>query len=430
MSSKVIKLDPKTAIEQGRQLEYVTGDFNPETATNAELDALAAEQESVPSREDDPFGWHVEPWRQPVLTAALLEEIQALLHRHIVVAPHYAHAIALWILFAWTHDTWETSPYLAFTSAEKESGKTSALSVVSRLVPNPLPAANISAASVFRAIEKWGPTLLIDEFDTARVGDDDGAALRGILNSGHSRGAAYVLRCVGKQHEVQNFSTWCPKVVAAIGALPDTLASRTINIRLKRRLPSEKIVRFRDNDAAARQLRRKAVRWAKDHRARLAAIVPVIPDGLGNRGADSWEPLCTVAALAGGEWPTRASKAALSMSKNGATDTSIRVRLLADIRAAFGDRDKLPTVSLINTLIEDASRPWAEWKNGKPISPRQLADMLRPFGIIPTTRREGEVTFKGYQRLDFEDAWSRYPLLEPSHGHNADELALSNNADP
>jgi hypothetical protein len=38
----------------------------------------------------------------------------------------------------------------------------------------------------------------------------------------------------------------------------------------------------------------------------------------------------------------------------------------------------------------------------------RLAQMLRPFSIHPRTIRFGEDTAKGYNRIDFEDAFERY----------------------
>ena len=91
----------------------------------------------------------------------------------------------------------------------------------------PLLSGNITPAALFRAIEAWKPTLLIDEADTfAKMNDE----LRGILNAGHTRDTAFVVRAEGDANEPRLFSTWAPKVVAAIGRLPDTIEDRAIRI--------------------------------------------------------------------------------------------------------------------------------------------------------------------------------------------------------
>ena len=53
-------------------------------------------------------------------------------------------------------------------------------------------------------------------------------------------------------------------------------------------------------------------------------------------------------------------------------------------------------------------RPWAEWRNGKPMTAAAMARMLSPFGIFSRTRRAGTDTFKGYLYSDFEEAFSSY----------------------
>jgi putative DNA primase/helicase len=77
----------------------------------------------------------------------------------------------------------------------------------------------VTAPVVFRAVEKWKPTLLIDEADTFLHDSDE---LRGVLNSGHNRRSAIIIRTVGEDHEPKQFSTWCPKVISKIGKLPPT----------------------------------------------------------------------------------------------------------------------------------------------------------------------------------------------------------------
>ena len=89
----------------------------------------------------------------------------------------------------------------------------------------------MTAAALFRAVEQFRPTLLVDEADTFLRDRDD---LRGVLNSGHLRASAVVVRTVGDEHEARLFSTWAPKAVALIGTLPDTLADRSIILSMRR----------------------------------------------------------------------------------------------------------------------------------------------------------------------------------------------------
>ena len=125
-----------------------------------------------------------EPWHDPVNGVSLLNELRCTFERFVVLPDHAAAAFALWVILTWAHDLFDISPYLAVTSPEKRCAKTLALELLGMLVRRPVPASNISPAALFRSVETYKPTLLIDEADTFARNDD---SLRGILNSGHPR---------------------------------------------------------------------------------------------------------------------------------------------------------------------------------------------------------------------------------------------------
>jgi hypothetical protein len=164
------------------------------------------------------------------------------------------------VLFTHAHDCFEISPVLAATSPAPECGKTTLLTLLGELVPSPLPASNITGPALFRAVEKWSPTVLIDEADTFLRDSDE---LRGILNSGHNKRNAWVVRTQGDDYEPRRFSTWAPKAVALIGKLPPTLSSRSLHIRLQRKLATDQVTPLL---AHLVPLHRKAARWARQHR--------------------------------------------------------------------------------------------------------------------------------------------------------------------
>jgi len=127
---------------------------------------------------------------------------------------HAATAVALWVLHAHVFAAWFVTPIVAITSPVKRCGKSNLLIVLDALIPRSLMASNVTPAVIYRAIEAFGPSLLIDEADTFLP---DNRELRGVLNSGHTRRTAYVLRCDGDSHDPRRFSTWCPKAIALIG---------------------------------------------------------------------------------------------------------------------------------------------------------------------------------------------------------------------
>jgi putative DNA primase/helicase len=359
------------------------------------------------------------PWPSPVDGAAVLDEVVATLARFVALSPGEPEAVALWIMHAHVHDAAFVSPILAALSPQKRCGKSTLLAVLKSLVPRALPAANISPAALFRAVENYRPTLLVDEADSFLK---DSEELRGILNSGHVRTSATVVRCEGDSHAVKTFSTWAPKFVALIGRLPETLEDRSIVISMRRAMRGEVPERLRLDrlDSLAPVLQRLA-RWAADHLDTLRKADPEVPDTIvSDRARDNWRPLIGIADAAGGTWPRRAREAATLL--HGTTeDESVAVVLLGDLRDLFETQsaERLASSEIAAALGKMEERPWPEWRDGKAITTRGVARLLKLFGIKPCPPwRDGDVSgIRGYRRSDFVEAWERYlpPSVEAQH---------------
>jgi hypothetical protein len=290
--------------------------------------------------------------------------------------------------------------------------------VLELVVAKPWLTGRVTPAVLARKVHAERPTLLLDETDATFAGDPEfGQVLRGLLNSGYRRGGKSSV-CVGQGANIGyvDLDTFAPKALAGLGELPDTVASRSIRIVLKRKAPNENVERFRRREAIAtgEPFRQWAADWGERFVDELANANPDLPGELPDRAADSWEPLFAIADLAGGDWSRRARAAALELSGEAVdADASIRVRLLADCQLALNGYDRLSTKDLIASLAEDEEAPWGGWHKGSPISPRSLAGLLEPFGIHSRQIRLDDVTLKGYLRESFEDAWKRYLPAHP-----------------
>jgi len=377
--------------------------------------------------------WQAEPWDEPVNGAELLTDIEKIFTRYGYLPTGASVALPLWALHAWTMDAGDISPFMVLVSPTKRCGKTTLLIILYYLTPRSELASNISPSALFRYIEDVRPTLLIDEADSF-VGDNE--ELRGILNSGHTKAAAHVIRSVeiNGEHKARRFSTWAPKAIATIRELADTLQDRAIVLTLQRkpRTAATERLRKRDNDEFA-VLRRRAARWAKDNFDKLADPDPNIPNNLNDRAADNWRPLLAIADLAGVNWPRRAREAACVLSGDGHDTSAINVDLLVDIQTAFGESDVITSADLTTALVADLERPWATWgKGAKPLTQNQLARLLKPFNIISETVHPiGKPHAKGYKRTHFEEAWAAYcpgqiPSLQPIGDFKACNRASDN----
>lgn len=352
--------------------------------------------------------------------ADVLDAIDIYLQRFVVYpSRHDRHAHVLWIVHTWLMDVWESTPRIAFLSPEPGSGKSRALEVTEPLVPRPVHAVNTSPAYLFRKVSDAAgpPTILYDEIDTVfGPKAKDNEDIRGMLNAGHRKGAT-AGRCVvrGKIVETEELPAYCAVALAGLDDLPDTIMSRSVVVRMRRRAPGESVEpwRLRINGPDAERLSRRIQRWTASLTATLAGgdFWPEMPDGIHDRDADVWEALLVVADLAGGRWPAQAREAAVALvsaSKN--RRPSIGVQLLADVRAVFdaiGD-DKLTSDQIVGALCDLDEAPWRNIRRGEPLDARGLAVRLGKYGIGSKPQRHGDVVFKGYNRAQFDDAWSRY----------------------
>jgi putative DNA primase/helicase len=352
----------------------------------------------------------LESWPHLVDLAGLLNQIATTIERFVVGSQDAIIAASLYIVFTFTYDTGDTCPIFFITGPTKRCGKSRLLAIMLRLVRRAFAASSATPPGIYRVIELHHPTLGIDEVDAFVAGDEQ---LRGLVNSGHTRDAAFHLGCVvsGDDWEPRRFSTWTPKIFSGIGKLADTIEDRAIIVRMVRKRAGEPCERLR-HGMTFDDIPRKALRWLQDHEADIRGCDPKIPDGLNDRAADNWTPLFVLADLAGGEWPERARKAALALSGGDDGEAlGLTGQLLADVRGIF-EAEKLSKIAskeLAALLAGIEGRPWAEFgKHRKAISVNQLANLLRGFGVTSRTIRTGDTTSKGYDEGDFAEAFDRY----------------------
>jgi putative DNA primase/helicase len=411
------KLHPKNAdqveIERLASLDKITYDRERKDAAKALkirppiLDALVNEARAE-RRESDTkeFCADVAPCAHEVSVASVLDEIYRLIAKFIVCDEETKIAATLWVAFTWIVDHVDIAPIALITAPEKECGKSQLLEILRRLSRRSILASNLSPAALFRSIEKYKPTLIIDEADAFLKENEE---LRGLLNAGHARDQATILRCVGDDHDIKPFSTWAAKAIAGIGKLADTIMSRSIVMPMRRKLPTEKVERLRNrNKREFEAVKPMLARLAEDYGPSIGRAVPDMPQELGDRAQDNWEPLIAIADHAGQDWPRRARNAAVAINGSASRDLSPNEELLADIRAIFQRQpylENLTYTELIDALCEDATAPWATLNRGQRITPRQLGKRLNEFGISAEDVTRGQ---KGFRRAQFEEVFRRY----------------------
>ena len=352
----------------------------------------------------------------PAVGAEILNDVLAFLKRFVAFpSPEAATAHALWIAHTHMMDAWESTPRIAFLSPEPGSGKTRALEITELLVPRPVTAVNVSPSYLFRKVGDEGsgrPTILFDEIDTVfGPKAKENEEIRGLLNAGHRRGAV-AGRCVmrGKSVVTEEIPAFCAVALAGLGELPDTILSRSVIVKMRRRGSAEYIEPYRRrlHEAEGDALKTHLENWSRTVVDTIRDDWPELPAGIQDRDADVWEPLIAIADAAGGDWPRKARVAAVTLvTLLREANPSMGIRLLADLRTVFGDWETKSTAAIITALHEIDEAPWGEMR-GRPLDDRGLARRLSRYGIKPKVIRFGETLARGYDRADLHDAWDRY----------------------
>ncbi|WP_411721994.1 DUF3631 domain-containing protein [Mycetocola sp.] len=353
---------------------------------------------------------------------AALDAVRGFLTRFIVFpSDHAAIACTLWAAHTHVHRAFDMSPLLLFSSPTPGSGKSNSLDLVTKLAPRRLLASHMTASLIAREInadpEAAPLTIALDEYDTiwGRHGNSDTESLRKIFNDGAYPNGNHPIN-VPAGHgkwEARQLPTYTPKALAGLSEPPDTVASRSIVIRMRRKLPAEtvEIYRVRKHELEHIELRDRLGFWAV-LAAESMTDWPDMPDELGgNRNEQKWEALVALADAAGGEWPRLAREAAIALTnEEGDRAQPHSIRLLSDVRRILGTRDRIRSTDLLGELLQLEEAPWEHF-GGTGIDSQYLSRTFGEFEIPkphPIRFDSSTGIQKGWYRSDFADTFARY----------------------
>lgn len=367
----------------------------------------------VPGTESDQEMFsELEPWPSDVNGKALLDSIRKDLNSYCSLPEHCDVAVTLWVIACYLINNFRIFPKLAANSPQKRCGKTTFLEFLASVCPKALMTSNLSGPVIFRIIDKHQPTLIIDELDTFMDKNDE---LRGIINSGHTRSGAHVIRCVGEDNEPQKFSTWSAMALARIGEWASTIADRSIGVRLERKPANVQLKRLPiDLELKHKHHRRQCMKWASENQVLVASCDPQVPSVDNNRAEDNWRPLLAVAETIGGDWPTLAREAMKALESQQDTEDEV-LSLLRDIQDICAERKDwhkaVPSKLLTEQLNTKDDSPWPSMRGDRGITSNQVGKMLRPFGLVPGTVKDGagnKSVIRGYYRERLEKVFLQY----------------------
>ena len=316
------------------------------------------------------------PWDGPVDGLELFQEIYLLLKRVMWMSDSARLTVTFWLIASYTFKLYRKFPYLRIKSPDKNCGKSTLIDLVAELVFNPLIASDVSPAALYRIVEKFTPTLLLDEFDNK----EQIRELTQLLNAGYDNNRS-ALRYNMDKDCAERFRTYCPKVIASIKRITDTTESRCLPIDLQR-VPADaedKLVELCDLEPETFQtVKRKILAWVEDNLPEIKACRPERPKWLHTRDWDMWRPCYAIAAVMGDRGVGLVSQAAVGVFGDRVIDQSLAMEILACIRKAIkllpdhvieAQKGKksgpfIRTKDLVDHCNGYEERPWADWKTG------------------------------------------------------------------
>ena len=354
----------------------------------------------------------IEPYPNAVDGGELLDEITATIRKYMVMRDGEAAVVALYVLYSHVYTRFSFAPRLLIKSVTKGSGKTRLCTFLSYMLNRACPTSNITTAGLFRVIDFYRPSMIVDEADTFAKGNE---AMRGIINSGHMRRFAYVLRYNNAERSLDQLSTFAPMVIALIGDMPDTIEDRSVIITLRKKAADQMVPEFSEEVHAQdfSVLGAKAARWATDHARHITTRGMPFPERVrqvfqNDRACDNWAPLIAIAKRAGGRWPvyveTIAGEIALGdRAPIGGISDELK-QLLRDMATIF-DEKKLAAIQASDLLEALIALPDSRWSHreatSEPLSSRRLGLWLRKLNITPQNTRSGKL----YARTSLIPHW-------------------------
>jgi hypothetical protein len=351
----------------------------------------------------------------------LFREIRAHIARYVVFnRPEHEVVVVLWVMHTWVVDLFDFTPYLYLHSPVMRCGKTQVHRVVEPLVKNPLRTCNISESALFREIADSRPTLLWDEIDSIfgnRKASEANEDKRALLNAGYERGIMAIrMERSGSGFKKITYDPFCPKILAGIGHLPETIVDRSIPILIHRKLRTQSCEKYRRRDRdLAKPIYDSLKTWSANPELlkTLRASRPQMPDYLSDRQEDIWEPLLAIADSIGSDVPRLASEAARALCDNNQDEGSgSHTTYLAAIRKAVGEQSRITSADLIDRLWKAEVLPSRlmeeEEPNRKKIG-HWLSKLIKSYGGKPARQLDFDgQNARGYEAAELKETFDRY----------------------
>lgn len=403
----------------------------------------------------------VEPWHTPVDLLVVLDRLRAEFELLIDAEPHVIDLLVAYAAATHWHSQCTEFPLLGILAAGYGSGKSAALGVMKLSSRRGVVVSDASAASVFRAVDKYSPCLCLDEgYQLAGDqddGDDDQCMLRKMLKACHQRETAWVSRAVPDGeggYTPHTFNVWAPISFSLNGILGPQIMSRSVVANMRRSI-RQTHSKSLDRAAVAAMLkdgsmprpvkvadRREKLLRTNAQLQRAASDQPINTHSddaeadllvtLGTIGVDEprrhdvWRPLFRVAYLAGGEWPTRVRRACQRTEKGEDPDA---IRILAQaffqqVEAGKIDLDepRIPAND-IGKLLANSYKERGDGVSGSEAA-RRARSVVKAGGVYATPTRIKRKSIRAYHTEKLRQLLEAYRPTSEISAADQDVAAL------
>lgn len=161
----------------------------------------------------------------------LWNEVKGYVYKHVDLIDERAYDVLTgWIFASWIGELFDSVAYLGFFGRESV-GKSRALEVLNELCFRAWHTTGLTTATLFRLVERFTPTLLLDESEFLNT--QERRELISLLNAGQRRGIK-IPRMKEDLSDVEFFSVFCPKALGGTQQLKKTTTSRMITFTMTR----------------------------------------------------------------------------------------------------------------------------------------------------------------------------------------------------
>lgn len=348
------------------------------------------------------------PWQDSVELSDVLGTFDKKLEDHHGCSGEQRTLAILWAAHTFIYWRFPYTPRLALSSPHPQCGKSTLCTILGLTCYRPVDCDSLTGATLRRMKGATGwATLVLDEISELIAASEE---LDAVLRSGFEIGrrAIRLVKDPEGNFAHEAYEVDLAVVISGIKAVAGALSTRAIHLVLQPAPKDRKLTKLRapGSKAAFLEIGQKLARWAADQGEDLN-LEPEIPEELDDRQADFSLPLLAIADQAGGDWPERARAALVKiLGANNDLSQTRRQQLLADIVQVLQTppwikHDELNSTELVRALHVMPDAPWNGSDGNPPLTTHKLAELLRPYEIVPGQIGPEANRRRGYLRSQF-----------------------------